>query len=117
MPRGIHRGYRPGQSRWVVNMNDFLANAEPITECGCFIWLHSVTSTGYGSLSIDKKYKRAHRVMWELLFGPIPRGMNVLHRCDTRLCINPHHLFLGTQSANILDCISKGRHSLWGRDA
>ena len=51
----------------------------------------------------------AHRVAWELEGGPIPDGMRVLHRCDNPACVRPDHLFLGTQSDNMLDMFAKGR--------
>lgn len=51
----------------------------------------------------------AHRVSYEIEHGDIPKGMHVLHRCDVRPCINPLHLFLGTNSDNIADSVSKGR--------
>lgn len=46
--------------------------------------------------------------MWKRLYGPVPKGMGVLHRCDQPLCIEPTHLFLGTQQDNISDMMSKG---------
>lgn len=51
----------------------------------------------------------AHRFSWLLNFGDIPKGMCVLHRCDNSLCVNPKHLFLGTQRDNVLDMFAKGR--------
>lgn len=50
----------------------------------------------------------AHRVSWELHFGPIPDGMEVLHECDIKQCVNPEHLFLGTQKDNMADAGKKG---------
>jgi hypothetical protein len=63
-----------------------------------------------GYFRVDNNHIRvAHRVVWELMYGPIPNGMNVLHSCDNPLCCNPRHLFLGTQRDNVLDAVSKGR--------
>lgn len=55
------------------------------------------------------KNRAAARVMWILLHGEIPKGLNVCHKCDNPKCVNPNHLFLGTQIDNILDCKNKGR--------
>lgn len=53
----------------------------------------------------------AHRAEWEKINGPIPAGMQVLHKCDNRWCVNTNHLFLGTQSDNLRDMIAKDRHN------
>ena len=52
----------------------------------------------------------AHRIAWQLTHGAIPKGMFVLHRCDNPPCVNPAHLFIGTQRDNLRDCFAKGRH-------
>lgn len=82
----------------------------PVPECGCFIWLGSIKkNNSYGCFRIKRKTKLAHRVSWEIANGKIPKGMNVLHSCDTPSCINPDHLFLGTQQENIADMKKKNR--------
>ena len=81
---------------------------------GCWLWQAS-TSVGYGQINIGGRPQRAHRVAWELTFGGIPDGLWVLHRCDTRLCVRPGHLFLGTVTDNNRDMFAKGRNRSIGR--
>lgn len=79
-----------------------------VGEDDCWSWSgHS--HKGYGRVCIDYKYKQAHRVSWELHFGPIPEGMLVCHKCDNPPCTNPKHLFIGSHLDNNDDKISKGR--------
>jgi hypothetical protein len=67
------------------------------------------TTFGYGIFSAEGKSVRAHRYAWEMVHGPIPRGLFACHRCDNRKCVNPDHLFLGTSRDNMHDMIAKGR--------
>ena len=78
----------------------------------CVLWTGSTDGHGYGQMW-DSKLKRpekAHRISWRLFRGEIPRGRGVFHKCDTPLCINPLHLFLGSQRDNMEDAYNKGRH-------
>ena len=75
----------------------------------CWRWNGATDRAGYGQLGIDGKTRRAHRVSWELHYGPIPGGQWVLHRCDTPPCVRPDHLFLGTSEDNSADMWAKGR--------
>ena len=83
----------------------------------CWNWNGSKLKSGYGTLYDPEAYKRdgkhhklAHRYYYEKLIGLIPDGMQVCHHCDNPSCVNPEHLFLGTQKDNMNDCIAKGRH-------
>jgi hypothetical protein len=71
-------------------------------DTGCHLWT-GTEKGGYGQIAIC-----ARRLAWELANGPIPRGMQVLHRCDEPRCCNPDHLFLGTQAENMADMRRKG---------
>lgn len=77
---------------------------------GCCLWEGSIMNTGYGCMWDGRKTDTTHRLSYELHVGPIPPGMWVLHKCDVRACINPDHLFVGTPTDNIRDCVAKGRH-------
>ncbi len=75
----------------------------------CWIWNAGVTSAGYGSFYVNGKMCQSHRVIWELVIGPIPEGLFVLHSCDNPPCVRPNHLFLGTQQDNVNDMMRKKR--------
>lgn len=80
---------------------------------GCWLWVAGGDSaTGYGRIRLGRagtKHELAHRVAWQLTFGPIPDGLWVLHHCDTPRCVRPDHLFLGDCSDNMKDAATKGR--------
>lgn len=78
-------------------------------DTGCWLWIGTIGSYGYGHFYANKKLHRAHRYSWELKNGPIPKGLLVCHHCDKPPCVNPSHLFVGTQMENIHDAMRKGR--------
>lgn len=95
----------------MTRLEKFEARYYPEPNSGCYLWTGRIDGSGYGSFQDGPRPRRASRVSWEFYVGPIPVGLNVLHRCDNRVCVNPGHLFLGTIRDNVLDMVSKGRHA------
>lgn len=75
----------------------------------CWNWVGCLSYNGYGLFRLKGKNIRAHRLSYEWVFGPIKSGMLICHICDNRRCINPEHLFIGTQKDNIKDMFNKKR--------
>lgn len=83
---------------------------------GCWEWQGS-TLHGYGQFMWYSRIPRgAHRVSWEMVYGPVPDGLWVLHRCDNRPCVRLNHLFLGTSQDNTADMVAKGRGTIGDRN-
>jgi len=83
------------------------------TKTSCWEWTRHITKWGYGVVKVEGKAQLAHRISY-LVFKGDPIGMCVLHTCDNPKCINPDHLFLGTNSDNVKDKVSKNRQSKIG---
>lgn len=86
-----------------------LAEKTSVLENGCWMYIGGWNTKNYGVFWVNGKSRTAHRVAYELYVGSIPDDLSVLHTCDNPWCINPKHLFVGTQQDNIDDMISKGR--------
>lgn len=99
----------------------FWQYVSPCPNTGCWLWTGSASrhksnvDTYYGRIGVSigrnsRKQIRASRLSYAMHKGPVPDDMFVCHRCDVSLCVNPDHLFLGTNKDNMADCKAKGRH-------
>lgn len=80
-----------------------------VDDNGCWIWQDALNNKGYGSLAIAGRRMYAHRASYKAYFGEFDYSLFVCHRCDVTNCVNPKHLFLGTQKDNMQDMASKNR--------
>lgn len=76
---------------------------------GCHEWQSTIKKDGYGQFWYKGKPCKAHKVAYELCKGEVPKGLLVLHKCDNRKCVNPDHLYVGTQKDNVRDMFERGR--------
>jgi hypothetical protein len=108
------------EDEWIEFANRLIAYRTPVSRLSvfwanvdksgdCWLWTKGCYWSGYGSFAWKGRSRPTHRIAWEITHGPIPDGLHVLHRCDVRRCVNPAHLFLGTESDNHRDKVRKGR--------
>lgn len=97
----IHRMRRPIADRFWKNVDktDY-----------CWNWIGTLSTHGYGQISINRRWRLAPRIAWELYYGESPGKNHVLHRCDNPRCVREDHLFLGTHQDNMKDMLQKQRH-------
>jgi hypothetical protein len=88
----------PSEPHGVRARLERLSIPEPNT--GCFLWLGSVTRRGYATMTLNRKTQLAHRIAYEAVYGSIPEGLHIDHRCRVRCCINPAHLEAVTITEN-----------------
>lgn len=82
-----------------------------VQPCGCWLWTGAKRDSrvGYGEIRVFGKRMGAHRASYEAFIGPIPDGLFVCHHCDTPSCINPSHLYAGSNRENVMDAVRRGR--------
>lgn len=81
----------------------------PEPNSGCWIWTGCINHRGYGRFLFKGRNHLAHRFAFVAYGGAEPGTLNVLHRCDNPPCVNPDHMFLGTDRDNAIDMAKKGR--------
>jgi hypothetical protein len=98
----------PPETRLRIRLEE---KSTPVPESGCWLWLGNPNASGYGLVTHMGRSILAHRAAHIIFKGAIPEGMEVCHKCDTPLCINPAHLFAATHGENMRDAHRKGRKS------
>jgi len=100
-------------ARWNTTERERLLAKIEKQDDGCWIWtgcLRGTKTHRYGCMRYRGKSEGAHRASYMEFIGEIPEGLNVLHSCDNPKCVNPEHLFVGTDHDNMKDMAAKGRH-------
>lgn len=99
---------KPRSDRRCFNLERLESRIERVTESGCWLWTGAVKPNGYGQIYgrlgsplAEKKNYYPHRVIYELIHGPIPKHLQIDHLCRVHCCVNPHHLELVPQSTNL----------------
>lgn len=107
--RGIRKDKPTPEERFWASVNKD-GPTMPHMDSPCWTWKLWIGKDGYGRISIFTKLTLAHRFSYELHYGPIPNGLDILHACDNPSCVNPDHLTPGTHQANMQDMVKRGRH-------
>ena len=80
-----------------------------LPEDNCWLWRGAKDKNGYGMITRNGSTVKAHRVSYEVHWGESLETYHCLHRCDNPSCVNPNHLFSGTNLDNVQDKVKKGR--------
>ena len=88
-------------------LTSFVKSYLPVDKC--WLWQQKKNKGGYGLFEVEGRNFLAHRVSWTWYNGPIPLDLVVCHACDHPACVNPSHLMVGSQHANMVDSRQKHR--------
>lgn len=116
MPKGVYQRRQRTRADILASLRTRLLNMSiPEPNSGCWIFTGYVDELGYGIIAETKRKRiKAHRAAYAAFKCEIPTGMDIMHACDLRCCINPEHLTPGTHAENMADMVRKGR-SIKGR--
>lgn len=103
-------------SNFMKSIEERIMEKVIVSESGCWIFTGGKNKAGYGNIFVKRIGKRnmltmPHRAMYRIYKGDIPEGCHICHVCDNPSCVNPDHLFAGTQKDNIKDMYDKNRFS------
>ena len=113
--RGAESGYSPIVDKWDIER--FMHYVEMVPESGCWVWMASLNSFGYGQFGLREPVRRpypAHRVSYVIHHGPIEPGLVIDHKCRVRACVNPNHLQMVTQAQNMELAVFAGNQGSGG---
>ena len=108
-PMHMTRLYRTGRFDLKSNKEKLMERVCIDKDTNCWNWTGYLDEDGYGRTTMNGDGMKAHRASYIEYVGMVPKGLLVCHKCDNPACINPLHLFIGTQMDNVRDCVSKGR--------